>query len=143
MKKLLFIFTLILVSCDMSEENVVEQEEQNLYTLIIHNTNAAFQAYNRVELAGLTYVMESQNQSLIINGDKVAEYYNKSQLIDIPIKLYFECIPCSNVNGCEDTEEVQVSFIKATPTTKIQINRDTENWSEFFKCRHKHEITYN
>ena len=46
---------------------------------------------------------------------------------DIPIKLYFECIPCSNVNGCEDTEEVQVSFIKATPTTKIQINRDTEN----------------
>jgi hypothetical protein len=74
-------------------------------------------------------VMESQNQSLIINGDKVGEYYNKIQLVDIPIKLHFECIPWSNVNGCEDTEEVIVSFIKATPSTIIQINRDTENWS--------------
>ena len=35
MKKLLFLFALILVSCDMSEENVVEQEEQNLFTLIV------------------------------------------------------------------------------------------------------------
>ncbi len=40
MRKLLFLFAFILVSCDMSEENVVEQEEQNLYTLIVHNTNA-------------------------------------------------------------------------------------------------------
>ena len=29
----------------MSEENVVEEEEQNLYTLIVHNTNATFQAF--------------------------------------------------------------------------------------------------
>ena len=43
MRKLLFLFAFILVSCDMSEENVVEQEEQNPYTLIVHNTNAQFQ----------------------------------------------------------------------------------------------------
>ena len=65
MKKLILLLLFIpLVSCDMSEENVVEQEEQNLYTLIVHNTNATFQALEIFKRTGsLTKLQRAMGHS--------------------------------------------------------------------------------
>ena len=80
---------------------------------------------------------------LVIASMPQPKIENKQRLTGIKVKLYFECTPCSNVNGCDDDEELTIDFLEQSRTTTIQVDRDMENWSQFFPCRHTHDITYN
>ena len=108
MKKLilLLLFIPLVFSCNDDDEPL--PAPTNNYNLVLKNTNN-FQIYNRIELAGHNLTVTSQEQTFLIDGDLVAELENKRRLTGIKVKLYFECTPCSNVNGCDDDEETTLS----------------------------------
>ena len=142
MKRLTLLFFLFAFVFSCNDDDEPLPAPTNNYNLVLKNTNN-FQIYNRIELAGHNLTVTSQEQTFLIDGDLVAELENKQRLTGIKVKLYFECTPCSNVNGCDDDEELTIDFLEQSRTTTIQVDRDMENWSQFFPCRHTHDITYN
>ena len=87
--------------------------------------------------------MTSQEQTFIIDGDVVREVTNQLQLVSTGVKLFYECLPCSDVRGCNYDEDVSIEFIKETPAIKVQIDPRTDGFHQFNHCAHKHEVTYN
>ena len=114
----------------------------NYYQLIIKNTDGHL-TYSKVELPGHTFTITSQEQNFTVDGDKVAELENKQQLVNIGVKLFYECLPCSDVRGCIYDEDVVVDFKEQTRVTKIGITPRTDGFHQFNHCAHKHEVTYN
>ena len=143
-KLLLLLFVPIIFSCNDDEDDDKEPlpKPTNDYSLVLKNNNN-YQIYYRIELAGHDLTVTSQEQTFLIDGDLVAELENKQKLTGIKVKLYYECTPCSNVNGCDYGEELTIDFREQSRTTNIQIDRDMENWSQFFYCRHNITISYN
>ena len=141
MKKLILLLLFIpLVSCD--KEGVNDPAVVNYYQLIIKNTDGHL-TYSKVELAGHTFTMTSQEQNFTVDGDKLAELENKQQLVNIGVKLFYECLPCSDVRGCNYDEDVIVDFKEQSRVTKIDITPRTDGFHQFNHCAHKHEVSYN
>ena len=143
MKKLilLLLFIPLVFSCNKNNDDDVPPET-NTYTLTIKNTDGHL-TYSKVELAGHNFTMTSQEQTFIIDGDVVREVTNQLQLVSTGVKLFYECLPCSDVRGCNYDEDVSIEFIKETPAIKVQIDPRTDGFHQFNHCAHKHEVTYN
>ena len=137
---LLLLFIPLVFSCDKDE--VDDPAPANYFQLLIKNTDG-YLTYSKVELAGHTFTMTSQEQNFTVDGDIVAELENKQQLVNIGVKLFYECLPCSDVRGCNYDEDVVVNFKEQSRVTKIDITPRTDGFHQFNHCAHKHEVTYN
>ena len=152
MKKLtLLLFVALLFSCNDDDEPLPAPD--NTFNLVIDNKNSAFQLYKSIELTGHNLTIPSsslsgngttQIQTFEIDGSVIKDIENKIRLTDVNIKLNYECKNgVGEMSGTPRDHEVVVNFLEQTPTTTIEITRDTEGWSQFFKCRHNITITYN
>ena len=142
MKKLILLLLFIpILSCSSDDgDDEIQQEVKNTYKLTIRNTDYNL-IYSKVELAGHSFEMTSNEQSFEVDGDIVSELTNKVNLIDIDVKLYYECTPCSDVRGCNYDETVSVDFLK-NKFTRIKIVPRTDGMHQFNACAHLHEVGY-